>query len=458
MDDFRAQQYASELIGKDVGGWRILEYINHGKSAVVFKASNGKQLAALKVIDRDLEAKYGRDKQQGRIELEAQLVGKVHPHLVAIYGAGRCTTTDLLFVAMEFLPHKNLEDYVPTFSSHQIWSTIEKIASAAEFLEKLDIVHRDIKPANIAVSDDFSTVKLLDLGICRPSAEDSGNGTGNHFIGTLRYSPPEFVWREEKRTTEGYRSITFYQLGAVLHDMIMRRRMFHTIDKPEAKLYEAVRGIEPELSPAEQPPEGLIRLAKSCLVKNPDVRLKIVQWSSFKQPTGQQNISAIKDEMAMRQRHLDKARSVGQVQVDAAAVLSELVTSLDFAIRDIVQQSGLYPPHRIERHSVNNDSLICASFPASEKHELQSTITFAFLMSLIDTETRVVLIKFAAVARGSISQFPPTEIAQMCAEKGSEVYTGLFEITDLKAALDMAMLKKLQAATEIAPRATCQVI
>jgi serine/threonine protein kinase len=73
--------------------------------------------------------------------------------------------------------------------------------------------------------DEFKRLVLLDLGVLRPIAGSTltdANGI-QAFVGTLQYSSPEFLLRQEEESLDGWRSLTFYQIGGVLHDLIMRR-------------------------------------------------------------------------------------------------------------------------------------------------------------------------------------------------------------------------------------------
>ena len=164
---------------------------------------------------------------------------------------------------------------------------IRQVASASRFLENLQLCHRDIKPENIAISDDFQTAKLLDFGVIRPHGMKAiTDGTnGKIFIGTLKYSPPEFLLREEQDTPEGWRAITFYQLGAVLHDLIMRRPLFADFENPYARLVNAVQQETPKIESKVVPP-ALVELARYCLVKPVQTRLQLVSWEHFeKEPS-----------------------------------------------------------------------------------------------------------------------------------------------------------------------------
>ncbi|MFZ2395660.1 MAG: hypothetical protein WAW09_05175 [Smithella sp.] len=44
------------------------------------------------------------------------------------------------------LPHNNLAQKIKTVPRDKIFSIISQIASAAKYLEELDLAHRDIKP------------------------------------------------------------------------------------------------------------------------------------------------------------------------------------------------------------------------------------------------------------------------------------------------------------------------
>jgi hypothetical protein len=57
-----------------------------GKSAIVFKSTDGTKPSILKVFDRELVERFGEEAQAERVRRELTLVGKTHPNLVKIYG------------------------------------------------------------------------------------------------------------------------------------------------------------------------------------------------------------------------------------------------------------------------------------------------------------------------------------------------------------------------------------
>jgi serine/threonine protein kinase len=168
MDSIVAKRIEKDVLGGEVGGWKISTLVNAGKSAVVFKAERGNEIAAVKILDPEIVERYGKDVQLGRIARELTLKGKYHPNLVKILDGGECPRTGYLFVAMEFVDSPNLGSSLSSFPRDRIWSLISQIASAARFLENLGLVHRDIKPDNILITSDFQRAILLDLGVLRP--------------------------------------------------------------------------------------------------------------------------------------------------------------------------------------------------------------------------------------------------------------------------------------------------
>jgi serine/threonine protein kinase len=152
MDRTVAARMANEIVGSEVGGWRALEQLGSGKSALVLKAERNGQIAALKVFDPDLIEKYGEAVQLGRIDREKRLIGKRHEHLVRIFDGGKCTVTGRLFVAIECIHAKDLAALLTAVPRDKIRPLIAQLALAARFLEEQELAHRDIKPSNISVS------------------------------------------------------------------------------------------------------------------------------------------------------------------------------------------------------------------------------------------------------------------------------------------------------------------
>ncbi len=398
MDPVRAKRLSLELVGQDVGGWVIQRHVGSGKSAVVFEAENGGQQAALKVFDSELVERYGKANQLARIDRERSLIGEHHPHLVQIFDGGECPRSGYLFIAMEFIDAPNLGNSLTLVPREKIAMILHQIASAARFLEEKDLAHRDIKPENIAVLPDFSRAVLLDLGVLRPFGDPNLTDLeAKEFVGTLRYSSPEFLLRTEEDTPEGWRAITFYQLGAVLHDLIMRRPLFKEFSEPFAMLVEAVKSERPGIH-ADDVPADLVLLAQNCLVKPPDARLALVSWSDFDSPSGTRR-SADSARERVRKRTLSARSQSGETASPpppTARQIAQLIAKrLETIIRNECVGSDSCPPLQIIPN-IEGQIQVTVIFAAAPDRALPQPLSIRFDCEIVDEATMALRIAVSA--------------------------------------------------------------
>lgn len=378
MDKARARRIATELQGQRVGGWAVGPYLGSGFSAVVLEANKDGLKAALKIIDPEMVERSGAKKQLTRVLREIELTGHGHPNLVDILDGGKCTETNHLFVAMELLVPLTLGQVRKKIPSAQVGPVIAQLARAARFLEQRGIAHRDIKPDNTVVTPNYLHVKLLDLGVIHPPADpnDPSAGTGDHFVGTARYSPPEFLYREEEDTVECWRAITFYQLGATLFDLLMRQPIFDEFRDPPAKLYQAVKDHIPVIDAGDAEP-WLVDLARRCLHKNWQVRKEIVKWEHFEGPPAAPGSA---EEIRERLRKRIELPKGGLTDMTRAAgrptrhTLDQLAGAIATSSRELCRQGGIFPPIEV-RHSVMDDkSVVTLQTGPSSAHELHGVL------------------------------------------------------------------------------------
>jgi eukaryotic-like serine/threonine-protein kinase len=354
MDQVQAKRFAEQLLHTTVGGWELIETCNAGKSAVVFKGLKGEEFAAVKVFDPELIERFGAERQSSRIQRELSLRGKEHPNLVKILDGGFCNQANYWFVAMEFIDAPNLASQIDRVPREQIRKLISQVASAARFLEELQLAHRDIKPDNIAVYADFEKAVLLDLGVIRPfGLSEMTDEDQITFVGTLQYSSPEFLVRDEIDTMEGWRAVTFYQLGAVLYDMIERKRIFSEYVDPYARLVKAIEQQIPVIEGIDAPPD-LVLLAKNCLNKDPALRLRFVAWKDFdpneRRPEGTE---AAKDRIRKRQglaegKSTKTSLELEQIERAKRRTIEEIRVKLEEVVREEFIRSELFLPVEVQ--------------------------------------------------------------------------------------------------------------
>jgi len=208
MDNYKARQMENLLKGKKVGNYEIVDLLNNGKSAAVFKAKDieGK-FYAVKIFDNNLIERFGHEVQERRIEQEISLKGHTIPNLIKIIEGGK-TQIEIekyYYVIMEFIDGENLREFIESSSYNAAFlqEVVKTIFTVTETLLERGIVHRDIKPENIMINSK-GEITLMDLGVLKLiGAKSFSDEEEKQFVGTLRYSPPEFLTRTEEDSQQG---------------------------------------------------------------------------------------------------------------------------------------------------------------------------------------------------------------------------------------------------------------
>lgn len=279
MNKKKALELEKELKGQIFNGYLIIEYINNGKSAAVFKAEKDGNNFAVKIFDNELVENFGHEIQEKRIEQELSLKEHNVPNLIKIIDGGqiKCKGEEYHYMVMEFLSGKNLKQYIEieTYSEEVIKKVLSSLYETSEILiNQYQIAHRDIKPENIMI-DEQEKITLMDLGVLKyiNTLSFSDGNDEKAFVGTLRYAPPEFILRQEKDNAEAWRAINLYQIGGVLHDMITKKELFY--DKtPYPNLVRAILEDTPEFVSKEYSSQ-LVQLTRNLFIKTPEIRLRI---------------------------------------------------------------------------------------------------------------------------------------------------------------------------------------
>ncbi|MDY3562262.1 serine/threonine protein kinase [Gemmata sp. JC673] len=442
MDSVIAARMRDELVGREVGGWRAVELLGAGKSALVLKAERDGQTAALKVFDPELIKKYGEERQLGRIERERRLIGLTHPHLVRIFDGGKCGSTNHLYVVMECVPAKDLSQLLPAVPRDKIRPLIAQLALAARFLHEQELAHRDIKPSNIAVSDDFERLTLLDLGVLRPFGEVGLTDVeGQHFVGTLQYSSPEFLFRNEEDTPEGWLALAFYQIGAVLHDLLTKRTIFEDFVTPYARMVDAVKHTPPDLNVPGADPD-LVALAQSCLVKDPHTRLRLVSWEKFAAAPPPVTVATIKDRVKKRQ--VSAAAPVTQSAVAASLALNELLGPLTSMIRgECLSNVDVFPQVEVHDHPLSEAEAVAfrAAFPKAPAKGLNSCFALLFVIRMVDAAASIVEVTVAGAVSNDVRRFPADAFSDP-----KVFYLGPSENEKLKTQVEYVLYAAVEAA------------
>lgn len=289
-------------------GYSVPEYLTSGGSAAVFKVASPSGLRAIKVFDpKFFEGEFG-DAERRRLEVQKRLIGHECQTLIETYSVDEAEGT--AFLEMEYVPWKDLSEVLHEVPDETVATLIKQLVEAARFLEDQGIVHRDIKPENIKVSPDFKNLKLLDLGVSRdieaPDSIDTpvtDHGNLRPFLATAQYSSPEYLFRLDKPSARLWKALNFYQIGAVLHDLIMKSPIFQQEMEAGNRwlVSKAVLTKPPSFADGNT---GRLRelkaLAARCLVKDLDLRLQFVSWDDFLIEGANDPINTLKGRLAKR--------------------------------------------------------------------------------------------------------------------------------------------------------------
>jgi hypothetical protein len=210
-------------------GWSVSAALGKGGTAPVFEIVSPDGPRALKIYDAKFSSGKKGQIEQKRIDQQLALKGHSCPFLVQVYEGGRYE--DRLYLLMSRAPGTELEKCLRNIPRSKIRTIADQVARAAIYLKEKGLCHRDIKAANVFISDDFEQCTLLDISVVREVSDPIGIGTDHDgqlpIVATARYSPPEYLFRLLEPSPELWHALNVYQLGALLHDLIMREPLFH---------------------------------------------------------------------------------------------------------------------------------------------------------------------------------------------------------------------------------------
>lgn len=410
MDEVKAKEWEVKFRGQAIDGWKIESLIDHGKSAAVFKVASedhGK-LAALKIFDDELIQRYGDETQLERIERELSLKGQSHANMVGILGGGFHAESGNHYIVMDYLDGPSLSKCLTKVPEANIPGLIEQLVSACEFLEVSQLAHRDIKPANIVLLEDMSRLVLLDFGVLKLVGEAGLTDTDGQrlFVGTLQYSSPEFLLRDEKDDADGWRALAIYQVGAVLHDLIMRRPIFEEYVNPYAALVNAVQHETPNVA-SEGVPSYLIDACQMALVKDPQKRLALVNWEAFRPPVTASVGDAARQRISKR---LLLADAQSEAVVDDGQAVAELletvIDGLKVELRRIRQANSSIMPPLIVTRGPKRVPVLGIKISASAEYGLVRDVCMEIVVTVIDVEAQAVRLEARASVPSGDGQEP----------------------------------------------------
>ncbi|MFJ2263795.1 serine/threonine-protein kinase [Streptomyces sp. NPDC087844] len=263
----------SELIGRQIAGYRIEREVGRGGMAVVYRAKDLRldRTVALKLLAPELAR---NDTFRKRFTYESRVAAAIdHPHIVPVFEAGE--TDGVLYIAMRYVAGRDLRHLLDKEGPLAVTTATRiavQVASALDAAHDHGLVHRDVKPGNILVaagtdSDHPEHVYLTDFGLTKKSLSLTGFTTVGQFVGTLDYVAPEQI---SGRPVDGRCDV--YSLACVVYETLAGGPPFQRDDDMAllwAHQYDvppAVSGKRPDLA------GGVDDVLAKALAKSPDDR------------------------------------------------------------------------------------------------------------------------------------------------------------------------------------------
>src|SRR5687767_11170413 len=272
------------FIGREIlgGQFRILEKIGTGGMGSVYKASQPamNRMVAIKILHPKLA---GRKDLTSRFRREARAMSQLtHPNTVKVFMYGELEDDGSLYIVMEMLEGRNLNQTVRKEGPLPIERAIPILIQCCGALQEahdLGIVHRDLKPENIFLSRqggiaDFP--KVLDFGLAKVTERQMQPGSVILTQEGMVFGTPEFMSPEQAQgKTLDARSDT-YSLAVILYETLTGKLPF-TARTPMEYIQKHV--IEPPIALSERVPDrrfesGLDAVLNKALAKKPDDRFQ----------------------------------------------------------------------------------------------------------------------------------------------------------------------------------------
>lgn len=271
------------MIGRELGGYRIIEQVGAGGMATVFKAFDPKteRNVAIKVLPQQ----YSTDPTfRTRFEQEARAIAKLeHLHILPVFAYGE--DDGISYMAMRYLDSGSLSDLIRkgTMPLYDIARILRQLGTALDYAHAHGILHRDIKPSN-ALMDNKGNAYLTDFGIAKIVGSGGLDLTGSGIIGTPFYMSPEQCRGERDLTA----SSDLYSLGIVLYEMVTGHTPYRA-ETPLAVLQMHL--FEPLPMPAKLRPD-LPDAAQNVILKS------LSKEPSERYPTGEAMATAFERAIA----------------------------------------------------------------------------------------------------------------------------------------------------------------
>ncbi len=272
------------FIGRELleGQFRVVQKIGTGGMGSVYKAEQAamNRMVAIKILHPKLAA---RKDLVARFRREARAMSQLtHPNTVRVFMYGELPEDGSLYIVMEHLDGKNLNQTVrrggPMTADRAI-PILVPVCHALHEAHNMGIVHRDLKPENIFLCTqggltDFP--KVLDFGLAKVTEQQMRPGSVILTQEGMVFGTPEFMSPEQAQGKTLDARSDIYSLAVILYEMLTGKLPF-TAKTPMEYIQKHVTA-EPiplnERVPERQFDPGLWTVIRRAIEKDPDKRFQ----------------------------------------------------------------------------------------------------------------------------------------------------------------------------------------
>jgi serine/threonine-protein kinase len=254
-----------------LGRYEIEKELGRGAMGIVYLGRDPKigRSLAIKTLDFSRLIEGDLEKAKTRFFQEAKTIGRLsHPNLVTVYDVGE--EDEIAFIAMDFIPGRNLNDFVKKthlLPISVVFHIAAQVADALDYAHGQNVIHRDIKPGNIIYDENLNVIKVTDFGIARMM--DSSQTRSDIILGSPSYMSPE-----QLRSTKVDGRSDLFSLGVTFYQLLTGHYPFEGKDlatityKITKSKPSDVRSLRPEI------PEIASKIIDKSLQKSPEKRFQ----------------------------------------------------------------------------------------------------------------------------------------------------------------------------------------
>ena len=271
------------FIGREIlgGQFLVLEKIGTGGMGSVYKASQPamNRMVAIKILHPKLA---NRKDLTSRFRREARAMSQLtHPNTVKVFMYGEMEEDGSLYIVMEMLEGKNLNQAVrkegPIPRERAIPILIQ-VCGALQEAHDLGIVHRDLKPENIFLSrqngQDYP--KVLDFGLAKVTERQMQPGSLILTQEGMVFGTPEFMSPEQAQGKTLDARSDIYSLAVILYEVLTGKLPFSAkspMEHIQKHVTEPIIPLSERVADKRFPPELDAVLARA-LAKKPEQRFQ----------------------------------------------------------------------------------------------------------------------------------------------------------------------------------------